>query len=136
MNGFQTDLATIERLRPTDRFAEIFTDIGHRRIERKSRSDLALRCVSSGYLSDGCSCRSTIPTGVVTAAWAREQRAGGRGDRFFHFAWLGDVWLAYGLQNGRVRGVYCPTHSAERDQRSIIRGARESAPTRELVLAA
>jgi len=135
MDGFQTDLATIEQLRPTDP-AEILTHVPRRRIARKSRSELALRCVSSGYLSDGCSCRSTIPTGVVTAAWAREQRAGGRGDRFFHFAWRDDVWLAYGLQDGRVRGVYCPAHSAERDQRSFIRDTRESAPTRKLLLIA
>ena len=27
------------------------------------------------------------------------------------------MWLAYGLPDGGVRGVYCPTHRAEREQR-------------------
>jgi hypothetical protein len=103
--------------------------------------DPPLRCVSSGYLSDGCSCRSSIPSSVVTAAWgvARE-RGGVRVDRFFHFAWRGEVWLAYGLQDGHVRGVYCPTHRAERDEHASLdepRGsAPDSAPTHELALIA
>jgi hypothetical protein len=77
-----------------------------------------LRCVSSGYLSDGSSCRSSVPSDVVTAAWGAElERGGAYGDRFFHFAWHGGVWLAYGLPDGRVRGVYCPSHRAEREER-------------------
>jgi len=78
-----------------------------------------LRCVSSGYLSHGYSCRATIPTGVVTDAWAREQRAGVPGDQFFHFTWRAEVWLAFGLSDGRIRGVYCPEHSAEREQHAL-----------------
>src|ERR1039458_8746806 len=121
MDGLETGLAPIERLGPTERSLEIFTDIGRRRITR--HADLALRCVFSGYLSDGCSCRSTIPAGVVTAAWAREQRVGVCGDRLFHFAWRGEVWLAYGLQNSRVSGVYCPVPSAERDRHCVLEHA-------------
>jgi hypothetical protein len=95
--------------------------------------ELTLRCVSSGYMSDGCSCSCTIPAGVVAAAWARElERAGG--DRFFHFASGDGEWLAYGLENGLVRGLYCPAHSAERDERSFSYGSRESVPPRQLVL--
>ncbi len=77
-----------------------------------------LRCVASGYLSGGCSCTTSIPTGVVVASWARERRSGAGGERFFHFSWRGESWLAYGLADGGVRGVYCPPHAALRDQRS------------------
>jgi len=107
--------------------------------------DPPLRCVSSGYLSAGCSCRSSIPSSVVTAAWGVERERGGeRGDCFFHFAWRGDVWLAYGLRDGRVRGVYCPKHRAERDEHSSLNEPRgsapdsapDSAPAHELVLIA
>ncbi|MGO9762023.1 MAG: hypothetical protein ACLP1Q_12270 [Solirubrobacteraceae bacterium] len=77
--------------------------------------DELLRCVSSGYLADGCSCQTTVPASVVGAAWARElDRAPAREDQFFRFAWRGGEWLAYGLRDGRVRGVYCPEHSARR----------------------
>lgn len=79
-----------------------------------------LRCVSSGYMSDGCSCRASIPASVVADAWARELKlAGSHEDGFFHFAWRGGVWLAYGLGDGSVRGVYCPSHSAQRAVRSF-----------------
>lgn len=135
MDSSRAGLATIEQLRPADS-AEIFGDIDRRRIARESGAGRALRCVSSGYLADGCSCRSTIPTGVVAAAWAREQRAGARGDRFFHFAWRDDVWLAYGLQDGCVRGVYCPAHSVERDRRLLLVDSRERLATRECVVTA
>jgi hypothetical protein len=77
--------------------------------------DELLRCVSSGYLADGCSCQATVPARVVSAAWARQlQRAPAREDQFFRFAWRDGQWLAYGLRDGRVRGVYCPEHSARR----------------------
>jgi hypothetical protein len=97
----------------------VVSDMSARRIMRTSPENPPLRCVSSGYLSGGCSCRATIPTGVVTDAWAHQQRAGMRGDQFFHFTWRAEVWLAFGLSDGRIRGVYCPEHSAERDQRSL-----------------
>lgn len=87
----------------------------------------ALRCVSSGYLSHGCSCEAEIPAEVVVAAWARE-RTGGHDDRFFRFTWRGAAWLAYGLRNGRVRGVYCPEHLAEREEHATIERIGASGP--------
>jgi hypothetical protein len=101
------------------------TNIASRRMLRQRPSDPPLQCVSSGYLSGGASCRSTIPSGVVTDAWARERRAGVHGDRFFHFTWHSEVWLGYGLKDGRIRGVYCPEHSADRDRRSTPNGSGE-----------
>jgi hypothetical protein len=86
-----------------------------------------LRCVSSGYLSGGCSCRETVPAAVVDAAWAREvAHVGSAEDRFFHFACEGEVWLALGMADGEIRGVYCPTHRAERDARA--RGGKAATP--------
>jgi hypothetical protein len=86
--------------------------------------DGLLRCVSSGYMSDGCSCQATIPAGVVTAAWVRElELLGAHEDRFFRFAWRGGVWFAFGLHDGSVRGVYCPRHSAARAERSFVQHA-------------
>jgi len=82
------------------------------------RLDRLLQCVSSGYLSGGCACRSSIPRDVATAAWSAElQRGGADADRFFNFTWRDGMWLAYGLPDGTVRGVYCPAHRAEREQR-------------------
>lgn len=89
----------------------------HRRITPRAPRR-TLRCVSSGYLADGCSCRETIPGEVLETAWADERDRDGEGDRFFRVAWRGGIWLAYGLADGSVRGVYCPEHSAERDERS------------------
>ena len=81
--------------------------------------DSELRCVSSGYLADGCSCRSTVPASIASAAWAHQrERTPAREDQFFSFMWRGGEWLGYGLRDGRVRGVYCPEHSAMRAQRS------------------
>jgi hypothetical protein len=78
-----------------------------------------LRCVWTNHPSHDRCCRERIPAAVVTAAWQRElERGHPRGDRFFHFAWRGGVWLAFGLLDGGVRGVYCPGHSAARDARS------------------
>jgi hypothetical protein len=80
--------------------------------------DHPLRCVWTGYPSNGCSCHSRVPRDVVTSAWHEELQRTTRADRFFHFIWHGGVWLAYGLKDGRVRGVCCPSHSAERSARS------------------
>ncbi len=94
---------------------------------RVQQEDRPMQCVSSGYLSGGCSCDATIPAGVVTAAWARElERTGERDSRFFNFTWQGAVWLAFGLADGQIRGVYCPTHRAERDARTAGCEAGES----------
>ncbi|HTA35834.1 MAG TPA: hypothetical protein VK761_03875 [Solirubrobacteraceae bacterium] len=83
--------------------------------QRSTRSETS--CVWSGI--DGCSCRQTIATDAVAAAWTRELEAGGAcEDRFFHFIWEGGVWLAYGLASGDVRGVYCPSHNSERAART------------------
>lgn len=86
--------------------------------------DRLLRCVSSDYLSGGCPCQRTIPASFVSAAWAREleRTSGPRRDGFFQFTWRAGQWLSYGLSDGRVRGVYCPEHSAARTERS---GERE-----------
>jgi len=93
------------------------TSTSERRFER------TLRCVSSGYLGDGCSCEETVPVGLVTKAWASElEQAEATEDQFFRFIWRGGEWLGYGLRDGRVRGVYCPAHSAQRAERSSAQG--------------
>lgn len=80
--------------------------------------ELPLRCVSSGQL-DGCSCRSRIAKDVVLRAWSRELEASGESEaRFFHFIADDGVWMAYGLADGDVRGVYCPSHNSQRAERS------------------
>lgn len=113
--------ARVERPRPVRLADSRRTPREHPREQHLGES---LRCVSSGYLSDGCSCQATIPAAVVADAWTREQQlAGVRQDGFFHFAWRGGVWLAYGLGDGGVRGVYCPAHSAERAVRSFVHSA-------------
>lgn len=95
---------------------------------RAEREDRPLRCVSSGYMSGGCSCRAVVPAGVVFAAWAQElERTSVPVDCFFRFVWRGELWLAFGLANGHIRGVYCPTHRAERDARSAGCEARHPA---------
>jgi hypothetical protein len=133
MQGFQTD-PTTRPSRPDVEFAAPVADLASRRVARQSPSDPPLRCVSSGYLSDGCSCPATIPAGVVADAWARQKRAGVHGDRFFHFTWRSAVWLAYGLKNGRIRGVYCPQHSTERDLRSLTDGPGQAVARRSIAL--
>jgi hypothetical protein len=106
-----------------------------RRDERERRACAESRCVWSGL--DGCSCRQTISTDAVTAAWNSELDAAGgaREDRFFHFLSEGGVWLAYGLAGGDVRGVYCPSHNNQRAERShaAIRGPGESCGAGEIV---
>jgi hypothetical protein len=63
--------------------------------------------------------RSTIVKDVVSRAWARELEASGdREARFFHFISDDGVWMAYGLADGDVRGVYCPSHNSQRAARS------------------
>lgn len=87
----------------------------------------ALRCVSSGYMYDGCSCRCTVPASVAHAAWEYERTLEGNDDdRLFHFAWRGEVWLAYGLAGGEIRGIYCPTHRAAREAHAAGRRLRPS----------
>lgn len=106
------------------------------RADSTNTAELPLRCVSNGYLSGGCSCDQSIPIRAVAAAWGRERELGRRQAGFFHFAWHGGVWLGYGLEDGRIRGVYCPRHSSQRDQRSFVTGTREIAPPAEIALSA
>jgi|SRR5271165_5207611 len=88
----------------------------------------AVRCVSSGYMTHGCSCEASVPAAVVEAAWLREQRLGPDGNRLFEFAWGEEIWLAYGSRRDGVRGVYCPRHNAERTERSFMQLLARSAP--------
>jgi hypothetical protein len=76
-----------------------------------------LRCVWTSHPDHELGCHSHIPTRAVADAWWRELALGRAQAGFFHFAWREDVWLAYGLPNGHVRGVYCPVHRAEREER-------------------
>ncbi|MHB8243200.1 MAG: hypothetical protein ACYDHN_14575 [Solirubrobacteraceae bacterium] len=106
-------------------FAAVVRELDARRArsERGEQvgADEPLRCVSSGYLEHGCSCEASVPRGAVTDAWIRELALHGScEDRFFRFTWSGERWLAYGLGSGQVRGVYCPAHSAERDERASV----------------
>jgi len=129
MNGYRTELLTIARSRHGELSPGVLAGIGRRRAAHGERERIShgergeapapagLRCVSSGYLADGCSCRSSVPAAVASAAWRNEMERGRMCEGFFHFAWRGDVWLAYGLADGRVRGVYCPEHRSEREQR-------------------
>jgi hypothetical protein len=85
----------------------------------------SLQCVWSGYPANGRSCQSNISEDVVIDAWGRElERSGERADRFFRFTWQNHVWLAYGVNDGRVRGVHCPAHQAEREARAFVADAR------------
>lgn len=83
--------------------------------------DELLKCVWSGFPSHEHSCRAHIPASVVLRAWQREMQLGGTEESFFHFSWRSGVWLGYGLSDGEVRGVYCPTHCAERESRGSRR---------------
>jgi hypothetical protein len=76
-----------------------------------------LRCVWTSHIHGGRSCGSHVPLAAVRAAWRREIERGRASAGFFHFAWRGEAWLAYGMPDGGVRGVYCPTHRAEREER-------------------
>ena len=77
-----------------------------------------MRCVWTNHPRGDCNCRVRISADVVTAAWQRELRDRRVPEGFFRFLWNGGEWLGYGLPNGMVRGVYCPTHCAQRDART------------------
>jgi len=85
-----------------------------------------MKCVWSGYLDYNRDCRSRIPASVVVKAWHREIQIKGAVEGFFYFSWRNGVWLAYGLRDGRVRGVYCPTHSSQRNVREAQNELPES----------
>lgn len=102
-------------------------DLGARRRERQRRES-ALRCVASGYLAEECSCEATVPADAVKALWARRLELSGEAcDGFFRFTTRDGEWLGYGLSDGRVRGVYCPDHSARRLVRGAVPARGESA---------
>jgi hypothetical protein len=122
MDSYRTEHLTIARSGHGELPPGLLSDVPRRRISRVETLDRRLRCVSNGYLSDGCSCESRIPAAVVVAAWRRELERGQRNGGFFQFAWRGEMWLAYGLDDGRIRGVYCPTHRAAREARSAPPG--------------
>jgi hypothetical protein len=129
-------MACIDVARPSSaKQLAVVTDIERPWSARASRLELPLRCVFSAYLSGGCSCPRTIPAAAVVAAWARELESAAR-ERFFHFAWGGGEWVAYGLEDGLVRGVYCPDHSAQRDERSFSYGSRDGAASAAFALGA
>jgi hypothetical protein len=87
------------------------------RRQRLELVDEPLKCVWSGFPGHERSCRSRIPASVVVRAWHREMQRKCAQEGFFHFSWRSGIWLGYGLADGGVRGVYCPTHSAERAAR-------------------
>lgn len=90
---------------------------------RFAPAEESLRCVwtsqgqRQGDREEGHACATRIPLGVVREAWLGELREGQVLQGFFNFSWAGGVWLGYGLSDGRVRGVYCPAHCAERAAR-------------------
>lgn len=85
--------------------------------EPSDAGDERMKCVWSGYPDYNRDCRSRIPASVVIKAWHREIQLKGTVEGFYYFSWRSGVWLAYGLRDGRVRGVYCPTHCVDRDSR-------------------
>jgi hypothetical protein len=101
-----------------------------------SITELPLRCVWSGSV-EGCACSSRIDRDVVAQAWQRELDASGDHEaRFFHFIWDGGVWMAYGLPDGDVGGVYCPSHNSQRAERSRAVLCNAGEVVLELALAA
>lgn len=90
---------------------------GLNRADRAVTAEFPLRCVWTSYPHKDESCRSRIPARTVAAAWRRELETGRTHAGFFQFVWRGQMWLAYGLSDGSVRGVYCPVHRAERAER-------------------
>lgn len=96
------------------------------RAEHLTLVEEPLKCVWSGFPSHERSCRSRIPASVVVRAWHREMQLKGAEEGFFHFSWRSGVWLGYGLPDGGVRGVYCPTHCAERESRGVQERAAQS----------
>jgi hypothetical protein len=90
----------------------------------------ALQCLSSGYLGEDGRCQCRIPEQVVAAAWQRQREQHVASEGFFRFMWREGMWLAFGHSDGGVRGVYCPEHAADRDQRAsaALAGARVPQP--------
>jgi hypothetical protein len=114
MYGSQSQIETGSRTRWAGEEGVVIDLRSHARGE-----DRPIRCVSSGYMSGGCSCQAAVPAAVARSAWARELgRAPAPEGRFFHFTSKSEIWLGFGLAGGEVRGVYCPAHRAARDGRA------------------
>jgi hypothetical protein len=114
MHGLQSQTGAGSRTRRVGEEGVVIDLRSRTRVE-----ELPLRCVSSGYMSGGCSCESAVPAAIARSAWARElDRATAPEGRFFHFAWKSEIWVGFGLPGGEVRGVYCPVHRAARDGRA------------------
>ena len=69
---------------------------------------------------------------MVIEAWERERSFGNLEDRFFRVVWRDEVWLAYGVADGSVRGVHCPDHRTAREERSFELGIAAEATANEL----
>ncbi|MFZ2113197.1 MAG: hypothetical protein WAU77_05630 [Solirubrobacteraceae bacterium] len=89
-------------------------------VQSSETSAEPMKCVWSGHPHYDRDCRARIPASVVVKAWHREMGRNGAVEGFFNFTWRHGVWLAYGLSDGGVRGVYCPTHCSERDSREVL----------------
>lgn len=89
-----------------------------------------LRCVWSGHPENHRSCCELIPLRAIEEAWRLRSDLEGERDGFFHVNWRGGVWLAYGVLGGEIRGVYCPTHRAQREARGghSARGSQSGSP--------
>jgi hypothetical protein len=82
-------------------------------------AETALRCVWTSHPHSERRCGERVPMETMVKAWKAEKEGCDMSEGFFRFSWRGGVWLGYGLPDGRVRGVYCPTHTAERDARAL-----------------
>jgi hypothetical protein len=106
---------------------------GPKRAVRAKLEELPLQCVWTRQPTNDHRCRARVPARRVAGAWRRELELGGVRAGFFHFEWRGEQWLAYGLPDGEVRGVYCPMHRTQREQRlgydpELVRTATAAAP--------
>jgi hypothetical protein len=79
--------------------------------------ELPLQCVWTRQPTNDHRCGARVPARRVASAWRHELELDGIRADFFHFDWRGERWLAYGLPDGDVRGVYCPAHRAQREER-------------------
>lgn len=88
------------------------------RLRTAEPAKLPVRCVWTDHLDpQHRHCQARVPACAIASAWQRELALGRTRGGFFHFVWRGRVWLAYGLPDGSIRGVYCPAHRAEREER-------------------
>jgi hypothetical protein len=106
--------------RDDQRFGQ--TSLGEPEPQEANRKPM--KCVWSGFPDYNRDCRSRIPASIVIKAWHREIQLKDAVEGFFYFSWRNGVWLAYGLREGGVRGVYCPTHCSERN----VREAQNESP--------